>query len=147
MLCRRLSLVDPENDRRRSAKTSVNRRCVFLSLKTGSVKFLRLSNVDKIVSGGFMFCESSFLGVRKLREGRSLQQAVSLELFRSFKLCVTSHNTFLKTLRHQFLNHTERQLTRLFFPSARAKIVSYPAPLRTCEKGGAGHETIFAGRD
>ena len=34
-----------------------------------------LSNVDKIVSGlsevgrGFMFCESSFLGVRKLREG------------------------------------------------------------------------------
>ena len=35
----------------------------------------RVSNVDKIVSGlsevgrGFMFCESSFLGVRKLREG------------------------------------------------------------------------------
>ena len=34
-----------------------------------------LSNVDKIVSGlsevdrGLMFCESSFLGVRKLREG------------------------------------------------------------------------------
>ena len=53
----------------------MNRRCVFLSLKTGSVKFLRLSNVDKIVSGlseidrGFMFCESSFLGIRKLREG------------------------------------------------------------------------------
>ena len=50
-------------------RTSVNRRHVFLSLKTGSVKFLRLSNVDKIVSGlsevdrGFMFCES-FLGVR-----------------------------------------------------------------------------------
>ena len=52
----------------------MNGRCVFLSLKTGSVKFLRFSNVDKIVSGlsevdgGFMFCESSFLGVRKLRE-------------------------------------------------------------------------------
>ena len=50
---------------------------VFLSLKTGSVKFLRLSNVDKIVSGlsdvnrglKFMFCEFSFLGVRKLQEG------------------------------------------------------------------------------
>ena len=33
-----------------------------------------LSNVDKVVSGlsevdkGFMFCESSFLGIRKLRE-------------------------------------------------------------------------------
>ena len=52
----------------------MNGQCVFLSLKTGSVKFLRLSNVDKIVSGlsevdgGFMFYESSFLGVRKLRE-------------------------------------------------------------------------------
>ena len=67
--------MEPENDRRRNARTSVNGRCVFLSLKTGSVKFLRLSNVDKIVSGlsevdrGFMFCESSFLGIRKLREG------------------------------------------------------------------------------
>ena len=74
-LCRRLNLVEPENDRRRNARTSVNRRCVFLSLKTGSVKFLGLSNIDKIVSGlskvdrGFVFCESSFLGVRKLREG------------------------------------------------------------------------------
>ena len=73
-LCRRLSLVEPENDRRRNARTSVNGRCVFLSLKTGSVKFLRLSNVDKIVSGlsevdgGFMFSESSLLGVRKLRK-------------------------------------------------------------------------------
>ena len=28
----------------------MNGRCVFLCLKTGSVKFLRLSNVDKIVS-------------------------------------------------------------------------------------------------
>ena len=125
-LCRRLSLVEPENDRRRNPRTSVNGRCVFLSLK-----FLRLSNVDKIVSGlsevdrSFMFCESSFLGVWKLREGWSLQQAVSLELFRSFKLCVTSHITFLTTLRHQFLNRTEqklnRQLTRLFFPSAYEK--------------------------
>ena len=50
-LCKRLSLVEPENDRRRNARTSVNRRCVFQSLKTGSVKFLRLSNVDKTVSG------------------------------------------------------------------------------------------------
>ena len=35
-------------------------------------KFLRLSNIDKIVSEvdrGFMFCESSFLGVQKFREG------------------------------------------------------------------------------
>ena len=42
-----------------------------------------------------------------------------------FKLCVTSHNTFMKTLCHQFLNLTEqkldRQLTRLFFPSACEK--------------------------
>ena len=68
----RLSLVEPENDRRRNARTSVNGRCVFLSLKTGSVKFLRLSNVDKILSGlsevdrGFKFCESLFLGIWKL---------------------------------------------------------------------------------
>ena len=74
-LCRRPSLVEPENDRRMNARTSVNGRCMFLSFKTGSVKYLRLSNADKIVSGlsevdrGFMFCESSFLGVRKLREG------------------------------------------------------------------------------
>ena len=52
----------------------MNGRFVFLSLKTGSVKFLRPSNVDKIVLGlsevdkDFMFCESLFLGVRKLRE-------------------------------------------------------------------------------
>ena len=51
----------------------MNGQCVFLNLKTGSVKFLRLSNVDKIDSGlsevdrGLMFCESSFLG--ELREG------------------------------------------------------------------------------
>ena len=50
----------------------MNGRCVFLSLKTGSVKSLGLSNVDKIVSGlsvvdrGFMFRESLFLGIRKL---------------------------------------------------------------------------------
>ena len=75
MLCRRPSLVKPENDRRRNGRTSVNGRYVFLSLKTGSVKFLRLSNVDKIVSGlsevdrGFMFCESLFLDIRKFREG------------------------------------------------------------------------------
>ena len=67
-LCRRLRLVEPENDWRRNSRTSVNGRCVFPSLKTGSVKFLRLSNVDKIVLGlsevdrGFMFCEASFLG-------------------------------------------------------------------------------------
>ena len=53
----------------------MNGQCAFLSLKTGSVKFLRLLNVNKIVSGlseadgDFMFCESLFLGVRKLREG------------------------------------------------------------------------------
>ena len=69
---------------------------------------------------------SCFVNLRlKLREGSSLQQAVSLEFFRSFKLCVASHNTFLKTLCHQFLNRMEqkfdRQLTRLFFPSACKK--------------------------
>ena len=72
MPCRRLSLVEPENDWRRNARTSVNGQCVFLSLKTGSGKFLRLSNVDKIISEvdrGFMFCESSFLGIQKFREG------------------------------------------------------------------------------
>ena len=56
----------------RNARTFVNGRSVFLSLKTGSVKFLRLSNVDKVISEvdrGFMFCESSFLGVQKLQEG------------------------------------------------------------------------------
>ena len=46
VLGRRLSLVEPENDRQRKARNSVNGQCVFLSLKTGTVKFLRLSNVD-----------------------------------------------------------------------------------------------------
>ena len=72
---RSLSLVEPEKDRRRNPRNSVKGRCVFLSMKTGSVKFLRLSSVHKIVSGlsevdrGFMFCEPLFLGIRKLREG------------------------------------------------------------------------------
>ena len=67
MLSRRLSQVEPENDRQRNARTSVNGRCVFLSLKTSSVKFLRLSNVDKIVSGlsevdrGFTFVNLRFM--------------------------------------------------------------------------------------
>ena len=53
------------------------------------------SDVDKIVLGlseverGFKFCESSFLGIRKLREGWCLQRAVSLKLFYSFATCVT----------------------------------------------------------
>ena len=89
------------------------------------------SNVNKIFSGlsevdrSFMFCEFSFLGVWKLQEGWFLQWAVSLELFCSFKLCVTSHNTFLKILRHQFFNRMKpklnRQLTRLFSSSTCEK--------------------------
>ena len=71
---------------------------------------LVLSGVDR----GFKFTESSFLGIRKRW---SLQQAISLQLCCSFKLCVTSHNTML---HHQFLNCTEqkrnRLSTRLFFP-------------------------------
>ena len=68
-------------------------------LENWQYKVSELSNANKIVSGlsefdrGFMFCESLFHGVWKLREG-SLQQAVSLELFCGFKLCVTSHNRF-----------------------------------------------------
>ena len=56
-------------------------------------------DVDKIVLGlsevdrGFKFSESSLYGVRKLREGWSLRQTVSLELFHSFMACVMSHNT------------------------------------------------------
>ena len=44
-------------------------------LENWQCEVLRLLNVDKIVPGlsevgrGFMFCESSFLGVRKLQEG------------------------------------------------------------------------------
>ena len=71
--------------------------------------------------------ESSFLGVRKLRERWSLQRAVSLELCLSFKVCVTSHNWFLNTLYHQYLNRTEwkwnRLITRQFFSSLCEKIV------------------------
>ena len=72
---------------------------------------LSASHVDKIVLGlsevdrDFKFCESSFLGVRKLWEGWSLQRAVSLELFRSFKLCVTSHNAFE---RHRIKLHVTK---------------------------------------
>ena len=47
-------------------------------------------DVDKIV-----------LGLSEVREEWSLQQTVSLELFHSFMACVTSHNTFWKTLRHK----------------------------------------------
>ena len=43
--------VEPEHDKRQNIRTFVNGWCVFLNLKTGSVKFQRLSNVDKIVSG------------------------------------------------------------------------------------------------
>ena len=32
----------------------MNGRCVFPNLKTGSAKFLRLSNVDKIVLGLYL---------------------------------------------------------------------------------------------
>ena len=35
--------IEPENDQQRNSRTSVNGRCVFLSVKTGSVKFLSLS--------------------------------------------------------------------------------------------------------
>ena len=73
VLCRGLSQVEPERDQRRNVRTSVNEQCVFMSLKTGSVKFLSfqmclvsgLSEVDR----DFMFCESLFLGIRKLQEG------------------------------------------------------------------------------
>ena len=64
---------------------------------------------------------SCFVNLRFLAFGSSEKDDpcnVSLELFRSCKLCVTSHNIFLTMLRHQFLNRTEqklsRQLTRLF---------------------------------
>ena len=84
-----------------------------------SIRLSWFSDVDR----SFKLCESPFLGVRKLREGWSLQQAVSFEFFHSFKL--TSRNAFLKTLHHQFLNRREqkrnRPLTRLFFPSPCGK--------------------------
>ena len=65
------------------------------------------SNVDKIIlrlsefARGFKISKSSLLGIQKIRDGWSLpaterlwlQQAVSLELFQSFMVCVTSHNT------------------------------------------------------
>ena len=69
---------------------------------------LALSEVDR----GFKFCESSFLGVLKLREEWSLLRAVSLALFHSVTTCLTSHNTFLKTWRHQFLNRTVEYLSK-----------------------------------
>ena len=58
-------------------------------------------------------------------QGEKLHQDVSLQLYRSFKLCVTS---FLKKmLHHQFLNRMEqkqnRLLTRLFSPSMCGKLV------------------------
>ena len=52
----------------------VKGRCVS-ELEKWQCEVSGLSNVNKIVSGlsgvdrGFMFCESLFLGVRKLREG------------------------------------------------------------------------------
>ena len=101
ILCRRLSQVEPENEPAKNPSTSMNARCVFLSLPT-AVWSSWASDVDKTVLGlsevdrGFKFCKSSFLGIQKLQEGWSLQRAVFLELFRSFRLCVT----FLKMLRH-----------------------------------------------
>ena len=64
--------VEPEHDKRQNIRTFVNGWYVFLNLKTGSVKFQRLSNADKIVSGlsevarGFMFHDHDTLpGLRK----------------------------------------------------------------------------------
>ena len=50
----------------------MNGRCVFLSLKTSRVKFPRLSNVDKIVSGLSEVDEAScFVNLRFLVFGSS----------------------------------------------------------------------------
>ena len=87
------------------ARTSVNWWCMFLRLKTGNAKFLGFQMSTRLSQGflwAFMLCESSLLGVWKIREGWSLQRAVFLEFFRTFRLCVTSRNTFLKTLCHNF---------------------------------------------
>ena len=128
----RLSQVEPENDRQRNVRRLRWTGGVCFRAWKLAVWSSWASNVDEIVSElsevdrNFMFCECSFLGVQKLREGWFLQQAVSLEPFRSFKFCVTTHNTFLKTLHHQFLNRTEklnRQLTRLFFSLHVRKIL------------------------
>ena len=57
--------------------------------------FLRLTKALCFVN----LCFLAFGSSEKDDPGNEL----SLELFRTFKLCVTSHNTFLKTLCHQFL--------------------------------------------
>ena len=89
---------------------------------------LALSEVDR----GFKFCEASFLGVLKSGKDDPCLRAVSLALFHSVATCLTSHNPFLKTWSHKFLNRMGRKwnrpVTRLFFPSG-------------CEKR-AGDETI-----
>ena len=111
-------------DQWRNARTSMSMWYVFWACQL-AVWSSWASDVHKVILGlsevnrGFKF-ESSLLGIRKIREEWSLQQAVSLELFCSFRLCVTSHNTVLKTLYHQSLYHTKwkwsRLLTRLFWP-------------------------------
>ena len=58
----------------KEASTSVNGRCMFLSLKTGSVKFLRLSNIDKIVLG-LSEVERGFMNLGFLAFGSSEKDA------------------------------------------------------------------------
>ena len=72
------------------------------------------SNVDKIVLGlswGWQRLQVFvnlffFVGVQKLWEGWSLQSTLSLELFRSFKICVTSHKaTIINSIVSQTITH------------------------------------------
>ena len=58
-LHRRLSQIEPENDRRRNASISVNGWYVFLSLKTGSIKFLSFQMPIRLSQGFLSLTEAS----------------------------------------------------------------------------------------
>ena len=52
-------LMEPKNEQRRNARTSVNGQCVFLSLKTGSVKFLSFQMSIRLSQGFLWLTEAS----------------------------------------------------------------------------------------
>ena len=118
-------------DQQRNARTSVNGWRVFLSFPTSSVKFLSFKRQVRLSLNrvSLRLTEvSSFVNLCFLAFGSSEKDSPCNKLYLYSFIIVSSfvsHNTFLKTLRHQFLNRKEqkrnRPLTRLFFPSAYRK--------------------------
>ena len=112
-------------DQRRNAKTSVNGRCVFLSLPIGSVKLLSFKCQLKLSEGHWgcqrfqalwIFVSWRLEAWRKIIPACNELSLYSFIILSSFAWC---------HIIYQFLNHKKqiwnRPLTRLFFPSVCRK--------------------------